>query len=356
MFTGLPRRIAAFATAVTAAAVVVGCGSSNSSSSQSSGSSGGATSAASSSSPAASTSAHSKEKVAIVLTRPQSSAFGVPATNAAAQIKSTMGNPVTVQGGISEANVATTLTGYAQQGYGLVLVDGAEMQQQAQQVAATQPKTTFDVINGNAAKAPNLASATYSWEQSGFLAGIAAGLTTKTDKVSTMSSIKIPPIEGLYYGFQQGVKLVNPKATTENSYMGTNDPDTGLSANLTSAQASRGDDVVFTVATAADPGVFRAAGQKHILVVGYGTNESNLGAKQTLTSTLVDYQGTMVRMAKLYDSGQLKPKVYTYGFKDKAFSLAPITNVPAATAKKITKFANAALVGKYPIKTLGGGA
>lgn len=294
--------------------------------------------------------------MAIILTRPQNSAFGVPATNAAAQIKSELGNPVTVQGGVQEANVQTTLSGYAARGYGLVLVDGAEMQQQAQQVAATSPKTTFIVINGFAAKAPNLASATYSWEQSGFLAGIAAGLTTKTNKVATMSSIKIPPIEGLYYGFQQGVKAVDPKATTENSYMATNNPDTGLSANLTSAEASRGNDVVFTVATGADPGVFRAAGQKGILVVGYGTNESNLGAKQTLTSTLVNYQGTMLNMAKLFDSRQLKPQVYTFGFKDKAFSLAPITNVSAAIAKKITTTANEALTGKFTIKTLGNGA
>jgi len=357
MFTGL-RRAAALAATGSAVLVVVGCGSSSSSSSASSSSSGssGATSASNSGAVSSSSSGKSKQKVAIVLTRPQSSAFGVPATAAATQIKSTLGNQVTVQGGVSEANVATTLSGYATQGYGLVLVDGAEMQQQAQQVAATSPKTTFVVVNGNASKAPNLASATYSWEQSGFLAGIAAGLTTKTNKVATMSSIKIPPIEGLYYGFQQGVKAVNPKASTENSYMATNVPDTGLAANLTSAEASRGNDVIFTVATAADPGVFRAAGQKGILVVGYGTNESNLGAKQTLTSDLVDYQGTMVSMAKLFDSGQLKPQVYTYGFKDKAFSLAPLTNVPAATAKRITKISNEALTGKFTIKTLGNGA
>ena len=362
----LSRSLAA-AGALVGVVAVAGCGSSGSSSSASGSGGSGATSAAAAttggsggSSTAAGSSAASSgsgkgKKVAIILTRPQSSAFGVPATKAAVQIKA-MGNDVTVQGGVSEANVATTLQGYAARGYGLVLVDGAEMQQQAQQVAATQSKTQFVVINGNAAKAPNLASATYSWEQSGFLAGITAGLVTKSNKVSTMSSIKIPPIEGLYYGFQQGVKAVNPQATTVNSYMGTNDPDTGLSASLTSAQASNGNDVVFTVATAADPGVFRAAQQKGIHVIGYGTDETNLGPQQILTSTLVNYQGTMVHIAQLFDSGQLKPQVYTYGFKDKAFSLAPLVNMPAATAAKIKKAAAKAIAGGYPIKVLGGGA
>lgn len=331
------------------ALVAAGCGSSSSSSSGNNSS--GATSPSKSSN-----NSNSKAKVAIILTRPQNSAFGKPATDAAAKIKSTLGNEVTVQGGVAQAQVATTLQGYASRGYGLILIDGAEMQQQAQQVATQFPKVKFVVVNGNAQAAPNLSSATYEWEQSGFLAGIAAGLTTKTDKVGTMSSIKIPPIQGLYYGFQQGVKQVNPKATTVNSYMGTNVPDTGLSANLTSAQASRGNDVVFTVATGADPGVFRAAGQKKILVVGYGTDEKELGPAATLTSSLVDYEGTMVKMATLFVQNQLDPKVYTYGFKDKVFSLAPLTNVESATADKITKTAQDAMDGKYTVKPLSAGS
>jgi basic membrane protein A and related proteins len=332
-----------FGPVVLCAALVVGtgCGSDSNSATSTSGGSAGAAKAS------------SKAKVAIILTRPVDSAFGKPATDAAAQIKSQFGNEVTVQGGLSQADVQKTIAGYATRGYGLVIIDGAEMQQQAQQVAPQFPKVRFVVVNGNAAAEPNLSSATYKWEESGFLAGIAAGLTTKSNKVGTMSSIKIPPIEGLYYGFQQGVKQVNPGASTVNSYMGTNVPDTGLSANLTSAQASRGNDVVFTVATGADPGVFRAAGQKKIKVVGYGTDETNLGPKVILTSSLVDYKGTMIKMAELFNGGQLAPKVYTYGFKDKAFSLAPIANVPKATANKITDMANQAMEGKFDIKPLG---
>jgi basic membrane protein A len=315
---------------------------------------GGSDSESSSAAPAeTSAPAEAKAKVAVVMTRPVDSAFGKPAVDAAAEIKSKFGNETTVQGGVTQANVSKTLEGYASRDYGLVIVHGAEMQQQAQQVAAQFPKVRFVVVNGNASAAPNLSSATYQWEESGFLAGVAAGLTTKSDKVGTMSSIKIPPIQGLYYGFQQGVKQVNPKASTVNSYMGTNVPDTGLSANLTSAQASRGIDVVFTVATGADPGVFRAAGQKGIKVVGYGTDETNLGPETILTSSMVDYKGTMIKMGELFNAGQLEPQVYTYGFKDNAFSLAPIVNVPKETADKITAVAEEAKTGKFDIKPLG---
>jgi basic membrane protein A len=293
------------------------------------------------------------EKIAIVMTRPTDSAFGKPATDAAKQIEEELGNEVDVQGGLSAAAVQTTIEGYASRGYGLVIIHGAEMQQQAEQVAPKFPDVKFVVVNGNSEKAPNLSSATYVWEESGFLAGIVAGVTTESDKTGTISSIKIPPIEGLYYGFQQGVKESNPKASTVNSYMGTNVPDTGLSAKLTAAQADRGIDVVFTVATGADPGVFRAAGQNDIKVVGYGTDEKNLGPDSILTSSMVDYEGTMVRMATLFNDGELEPKVYVYGFKDDAFTLAPLTNLTEEQSAKITELADKAKTGGFQIKALG---
>jgi basic membrane protein A len=322
-----------------AALVGAGCGSDSGSDSTSGDSGGGA--------------AKASGKVAIVMTRPADSAFGKPATDAAKEIESKYGYQVDVQGGLAANAVQRTIEGYATRGYKLVIIHGAEMQQQAQQVAPQFPDVKFVVVNGNAEAPPNLSSATYVWEESGFLAGLVGGVTTGSNKTGTLSSIKIPPIEGLYYGFQQGVKETNPKASTVNSYMGTNVPDTGLSANLTSAQADRGIDVVFTVATGADPGVFRAAGQKKINVIGYGTDETNLGPKVILTSSLVDYEGTIVRMAGLFKDGTLEPKVYEYGFKDNAFSLAPLVNMPKDQADKITELAEKAKAGEFQIKRLG---
>lgn len=354
MRRSLLRWAATVAVATAVVVIIAACGSSSSSTSASQASSGGGsgTSTSSSSGSSSGGGSSSKAKIAIMLTQPVTSSLGQPAATAASQIKQQFGNQVTVQGSIPQSNVLQTFQGYATHGYSLIIADGAEMQQQAVQAAAQYPQVKFVVVNGNAAKAPNLASATYSWEQSGFLAGLAAGTVTKTHKVSTMSSIKIPPIEGLYYGFQQGVKQVDPSAKTENSYMGNNSADTTLSANLTSAQASAGNDVVFTVATGADPGVFRAAEQHNMLVVGYGVDETPLGPKNILTSTLVDYTGTMVSLVKLFDGGQFAPKVYTYGFKDHAFKLAPIANVPKATAAKIQALAQQAENGKFNIKTL----
>jgi len=292
-------------------------------------------------------------KIAIVLTNPESSSFGQTAVNAAKQIESELGNEVAVQGGLTPANEQQTFEGYASRGTGLVIVDGAEMQQAAEQVAPKYPDTAFVVINGNAEAAPNLSSATYAWEEVGFLARVTAGTATKSNKVGQLSSLEIPPIEGIYQGFEQGVKQVNPKATTVNSYTGSN-TDPGKAQSATSVQASQGVDIVFTVATGADPGVFSAAKDKEIKVIGYGIDESNLGESVILTSALVDYEGTMFEMAKKFVDGELEPTVYTYGFEDNAFSLAPVTNVPQSTAGEIEKVAEEAIAGKFKIKPFEG--
>jgi len=292
-------------------------------------------------------------QVAILLTNPQSSSFGQTAVNAGDQIESELGNEVTIQGGLTPANEQQTFEGYASRGTELVILHGAEMQQAAEQVAPQFPETNFVVVNGNAEEAPNLSSATYAWEEVGFLAGVVAGTATESNKVGQMSSLEIPPIEGIYVGFQQGVKEANPQATAINSYTGSN-TDPGKAATATSVQASQGVDTVFTVATGADPGVFSTAEDKNMKVIGYGIDEANLGEDVILTSALVDYEGTMFEMAKKFNDGELKPTVYTYGIKDDVFSLAPIANVPGSTADEIQKIADETLAGKFKIKPFEG--
>ncbi|MBS1880130.1 MAG: BMP family protein [Actinobacteria bacterium] len=338
------------------ALVVAGCGSSSSSSTTAAG--GESTSAEKEEASGGGGEAggggeNAEAKIAIVLTNPENSSFGQTAVNAAKQIESELGNEVTVQGGLTPANEQQTFEGYASRGTGLLIIDGAEMQQAAEAVAPKFPKTDFVVINGNAEGSPNLSSATYKWEEVGFLAGVVAGKATEANKVGQISSIEIPPIEGIYDGFVQGVKAANPKATTTNSYSGSN-TEPGKAQAVTSVQASQGVDTVFTVATGADPGVFSAAKDKGLKVIGYGIDESNLGESVILTSTLVDYEGTMFEMAKKYVNGELEPTVYTYGFEDEAFSLAPVTNVAKSTAAEIEKIAAEAIAGKFKIKPFEG--
>src|SRR5688500_1837475 len=57
---------------------------------------------------------------------------------------------------------------------------------------------------------PNVVGLQYPSEESGYLAGVVAAMMTKTNTVSTVGGIKIPPVDNWIAGFQQAVKDTEP--------------------------------------------------------------------------------------------------------------------------------------------------
>ena len=67
-----------------------------------------------------------------------------------------------------------------------------------------------------------------------YLAGVAAALKTKTNKVGFIGGVDIPLIKKFEAGFQQGVKDTNPKVKVDVQYLST--ADTKASASRTAAR------------------------------------------------------------------------------------------------------------------------
>lgn len=289
-------------------------------------------------------------KVALILTESlTTSNLGKAAAVGLQRIKKEFGLNVAVSDNQSPADMRPTLRDYAQRGYDLVVCQGASLQAPALEVASAFPNTKFVVVNGNKAQEPNAAAIDFVWEQGGFLAGAVAGLATKSNKVAGIGSIHIPPIDRLLNGFQQGVAYTNSKADVSLAYSGTfTDP--AANKQTTLVQIAKGVDVVFTVATGGDPGVFQATDEKGILGIGYGTDESSLGPKSVATSLIVDYGTTIYDVVKLYINKQFAAKVYVYGLKDNVFGMAPYQHLPADVLSKAKDVVSKAEQGKTDIK------
>ena len=95
-----------------------------------------------------------------------------------------------------------------------------------------------------------------------FLVGMAAALASKTGKVGFVGGMDIPLIRNFAYGYEQGVKHVNPDAEVIVNYTGTtpaawNDPARG--GELAIGQFGQGADVVYAAAGRHRPR--RAAGR-----------------------------------------------------------------------------------------------
>lgn len=254
---------------------------------------------------------------------------------------------------IKPADFATSLSDYASRGFNVVIADGVEFQDAAKQVAPKFPKTKFVVVNGFLAAKPNLTAYNFRWEQAGFLGGIVAGVVTKSNKLGNIGGIKIPPIEALFFGFAEGVKKVNPGATTTVSYVGSfTDPAKAKTVAL--AQISTGIDVIWAIADSANTGVYQAVKQKGIRAIGYGSDESSLAPKNIVSTTLVDYGKVIYDSVARAKAGTLQPIVYVEGFKEGVFGLAPFGGLlTSAQGAKVRALAKQAQAGKIPIKTMG---
>ena len=185
------------------------------------------------------------------------------------------------------------------------------------EVAEDNPDVKFVIIdawpydqNGNTVAIENVNGVMYKEEEGGFLAGIAAALSTKTKKVAVVNGIAFPSNVNYQYGFMSGVNYANKHYNTGAqivelpSYAGTDVTGKNVGGNYVGSfidQANgkivgqalirEGCDVIFVAAGGAGMGVFTAAKEaKDVYVIGCDADQFNDGrngdANVILTSSL----------------------------------------------------------------------
>ncbi len=177
------------------------------------------------------------------------------------------------------------------------------------EVAKENPNTKFILIDSwptvggveLTADAPleNVYAAYYAEQESGFYAGMAAALETKTGKVAVVNGIAFPSNVNYQYGFECGVKYVN---ATEGlnveivelpSYAGTDVTGANVGGNYVgnfsdeatgkvvgNALIAEGVDILFVAAGASGNGVFTAAKEatSDVKVIGCDVDQYDDGA------------------------------------------------------------------------------
>ncbi len=151
-------------------------------------------------------------------------------------------------------------------------------------IAEENPDVDFILVDsnpndadGNEAEYDNIYAMTFKEQESGFLAGIAAALSTQTGKVAVANGIAYPSNVNYQYGFMSGVNYANKhygasaEIVEEASYAGTDVTGANVGGNyvgsfgdeatgkvLGEALISDGVDVIFVAAGASGNGIFTA--------------------------------------------------------------------------------------------------
>lgn len=188
----------------------------------------------------------------------------------------------------SEAQREQSMRRMAESGANPVVVLGFANASTLEKVAPDYPDTKFAIVDMVVDK-PNVKSIVFTEHEGSYLVGMAAGMATKTGKVSFVGGMDIPLIRRFACGYAQGVKAVNPDADVIQNMTGTtpaawNDPVKG--GEITRSQISQGSDVVYAAAGGTGVGVLQTAADEGILSIGVDSNQNYLHPGKVLTSMM----------------------------------------------------------------------
>jgi basic membrane protein A len=188
-------------------------------------------------------------------------------------------------------------------------------------------------------KEPNVASLLFKENEGSFLAGVVAGMTTKSNKIGFIGGMESAVVERFEAGFVAGVKAANPNATVDVQYAASFS-DAAKGQAIASTMYSSGDDVVFAAAGATGNGMFKEARDRKaknpdqaIWAIGVDSDQSaegvvTAGGKQqnvVITSAMKRVDNAVVDLSTKAKNGKFPGgKTTVYGLAENGVGLAPI--------------------------------
>ncbi|AKJ29174.1 BMP family lipoprotein [Caldimonas brevitalea] len=212
----------------------------------------------------------------------------------------------------------------AQKGADPIIAIGFAHTSALEKVAKQFPKSRFTLID-SVVEAPNVQSVVFKDQEGSFLAGLLAGLASKSGKVGFIGGMDVPLIRRFQCGYEHGVRYANPRAEVLSNMTGTtptawNDPTRG--GELAKSQFSRGVDVVFAAAGATGLGVYQAAKDQGKLAIGVDSNQNHLQPGTMLTSMVKRVDVAVYTAAMAVKQGSWKPGTTVLGVKEQGVGVA----------------------------------
>lgn len=211
----------------------------------------------------------------------------------------------------------------ADAGHDPIIGVGSAYTAAVQIVAAEYPELKFAVVDGFA-EGDNVTNLVFTPEQGGYLVGMAAGLTTESNKLGFVGGLKHPVIDTFAAGFVAGAKEVNPDVTVEFKYL-SDDFNAQAFKNIPGGRTAAtalydgGADIVFQVAGESGNGVFEAADAAETWAIGVDADQY-LGADEAwkdniLTSSIKRVDLAVATFLKAYADGTVKGGFDVYDMK-----------------------------------------
>ncbi|HEX9012684.1 MAG TPA: BMP family protein [Anaerolineales bacterium] len=237
------------------------------------------------------------------------------------------------------ADIEPALRDYAQQGYDLIIGHGFQFQEPIIKVAADFPKVHFALGTGYKL-APNVGVYDVKLEQGGYLMGLLAGMTTKSNVIGVTGGVDVSEIHRGHVAFTMAAQKANPNAKVINTFIGDfNDLTKAKEAAIN--QVSAGADILWQSGDGVGIAVMGACAEKNVLCMGNNFNQNGLAPKNALASVVYNWGPIYVQMMQEIQSGTFGNKQYWIDFANKGIQIvwndAVKSQVPQAAVDALTK-------------------
>lgn len=248
-----------------------------------------------------------------------------------------------------KALLVQALDQLASGGAQLVIAHGGQNNEACAEVAQRHPQVRFVVTQG-AVTASNLSSYDVLQEESAYLAGMLAALTTRTGVVGHMSGIRVRPGLKGRAAYAAGVRDANPSVRLLTHFSGNQD-DNALSYRVAMAQIQQGADVIFTMLNAGREGVSQACREKKIRQIGNVVDWVASDPAVYLGSAMANVGiGVYQAVKDMLALGAPRPGIHKVGLSyPGAVQLSMAADTPAAVRQQIERARQAMVDGQLKV-------
>jgi basic membrane protein A len=245
---------------------------------------------------------------------------------------------------------------FAQAGYKVIVNANSSMGDVTKKLAAQYPDVHFGQIGIPLQLADNISTSSPIFQDGCVIAGVLAGLLTKTNKLGAIGGFDFPALNTEMEGFALGVKYANPKATVHRTFINTW-TDTGKAKAAAQAQIAKGTDIIFSATDQATQGIYQLAqsgGQLKYVIPQY-IDHASQAPDVVLATVVYNLQGATGSFIKMFGDGDWKSQNATLGVNDGvglAYNPQLKGDIPADVQKKLDQVKQDIASGKLKIPSL----
>lgn len=216
----------------------------------------------------------------------------------------------------SEALVKRAVKEFHHKGVNLIIGHGNEYAEFFNHLADEYPSIHFVSFNGDAKK-KNTTSLNFDGYAMGFFGGMVAAEMTKSNTVGIIAAHDWQPE---VKGFMEGATYQNKHVKVKVSYVNDWDNEEKALALLEPMLAS-GVDVYYPAGDGFNVPVIERIKEKGCYVIGYVSDQSDLGETTVLTSTIQHVDRLYEHAAELYNDGKLQSGNLVFDFQEHVITM-----------------------------------